>query len=98
MNVQFLVLFHLLATAVLAGLTLLLSIRFPYPETILWFRLALALVGVTGVAVLPLLTGSYGLLWLAPGSFVAATAVFLVFAIQVARAHYRRLRDRRPLR
>ncbi len=92
-NPRLLVYFHLLWTAVLAGLALLLSIRFPYAETTRWFRITLALLVLTAVAVLPLLAAeSYSLLWLPASTFIAATAAFTVFSVKVIRAHLDRLR------
>jgi hypothetical protein len=93
-SLRLLVFFHLLWTAVLAGLSLLLSIRFPYRETAGLFRLTLALLAVTGLAVIPLLFRRTDLFWLAPITFAVATIAFTVFAIQVLRTHVRRMRDR----
>ena len=92
-NVHLVVYFHLLWTSVRAGLVLLLSLRFPYPETTRWFRLTLALVGTCALAVLPLLwTDSFSLIWLPASGFAAATIASLIFSVQVIRSHFKRLR------
>ena len=92
-NTRLLVYFHLMWTAVMAGLTLLLSLRFPYPETTRWFRITLALLAACALAVLPLIGAeSFALLWLPASAFVAATVAFIVFSVQVIRTHFQRLR------
>ncbi len=92
-NVHLVVYFHLLWTSVLAGLALLLSLRFPYPETTRWFRLTLALVVACAFAVLPLLwTNSFSLIWLPAFAFAVATIAFVIFSVQVIRSHFQRLR------
>ncbi len=92
-NVRLVVYFHLLMTAVMAGLALLLSLRFPYPETTLWFRITLGVLVACALAVLPLLGAeNLSLLWLPALAFGAATICFLVFSVQVIRAHFERLR------
>ena len=92
-NVHLVVCFHLLWTSVLAGLALLLSLRFPYPETTRWFRLTLALVVACAFAVLPLLwTNSFSLIWLPASAFAVATIAFVIFSVQVIRSHFQRLR------
>ena len=92
-NVRLAVYSHLLWTSVLAGLALLLSLRFPYPETTRWFRLTLALVVACALAVLPLLwANDFSLIWLPASAFVAATIAFVIFSVRVIRSHYERMR------
>ncbi len=92
-NTRLVVYFHLLWTAVMAGLALLLSLRFPYPETNRWFRITLALLVASALAVLPLLgADSFSLLWLPASAFAAATVAFVIFSVQVIRTHFQRLR------
>lgn len=91
-NIHLVVYFHLLWTAVLTGLALLLSLRFPYPETNRWFRITLTLLGACALAALPLLWATnYSLLWLPAATFVAAIIAFVIFSVQVIRTHYQRL-------
>ena len=98
-RVRLVVYLHLMWTGVMAGLTLLLSMRFPYPETTTWFRITLALLAACALAVVPLLGGgSLSRIWLPFVAFVAATLSFVVFSVQVIRVHIRRLqRPGRPL-
>ena len=91
-HVRLVVYFHLLWTAVLAGLALLLSLRFPYPETTRWFHITLGLLVARALAVLPLLwAGSFSLIWLPASAFVVATIAYVIFSVQVIRIHYQRL-------
>lgn len=94
-SLRFLVSAHLLWTAVLTGLTLVLSARYPYPETAKWFRLALILLAVTALSPIPLLDRIVSLLWLPPATFVLALAAFLVYTVMVARVHLGHLRGQR---
>lgn len=92
-NFRLIFYFHLLWIGVLAALTLLLSLRFPYPETNRWFRITLMLLAASAAAAAPLFSASTaGVLWLPLLTFVVATIAFVVFSVQVIRTHYRRLR------
>lgn len=77
----------------MAGLALLLSIRFPYPEATNWFRITIALLVACASAVAPLLvSGSLALLWIPLAAFIIATLAFLTFSVKIIRAHYERLK------
>lgn len=94
-STRFLVFAHLLWTGVLTGLTLVLSVRYPYPSTMKWFRLTLLLLAVTALSPLPLLWKLLYLLWLPPLTFLLALAAFLVYVVLVARAHLDHIRRQR---
>jgi len=94
-SLRFLVFAHLLWTAVLTGLTLVLSARYPYPETARWFRLTLIFLAVTALSPIPLLWKVVSLLWVPPATFVLAIAAFLVYTVMVAREHLDHLRGQR---
>ncbi len=94
-SIRFLVCAHLLWTGVLTGLTLVLSVRYPYPETQKWFRLTLLLLAVTALSPLPLLWKLMYLLWMPPLTFLLAMAAFITYAVMVARAHLDYIRRER---
>ena len=92
-SVCLVVIAHLLFTGVLTALALLLSVRFPYRETTTWFRITLALLAASAVAVTPLLGASnFSFLWLPFLVFGVALLAFLVFSARVIRSHFDRLR------
>ena len=92
-TLRLLVIFHLLATGVLALLALLLSMRFPYPEARGSFHRTMGMLVVCALAIIPLaVAGDLRLLWIALAAFIAATLSFLFFAVRVIRAHYDRLK------
>jgi len=94
-NVRLVFYFHLLWTGVMAGLALLLSLRFPYPETNRWFRITMGLLVLCALAVLPLLwAATFALIWLPASAFLVATIAFVIFSVQVIRSHYQRLVDK----
>jgi hypothetical protein len=94
-NVRLLVFAHLLWSAVLTGLALLVNIRHPYPQAAVWFRLTLILLAITTLSPLPLLWGRFSFLWIPPVTFVLASLAFLVYGFVVARAHFDHLRKGR---
>lgn len=100
MGFRALALWHLLGTAILAALTLLVSIRFPEPSAERLFRLTLALLALSALAAIPLFSASApGRLLLVPlAVFVAGTLAFLVFCAKVISERYRALRRRRRRR
>ncbi len=87
---------HLLGTAVLAGMTLFLSIRFPEPGANFHFRLTLALLAFSALSTIPFfLDAAPGRLALLPlGVFLAATLAFLSFAGKVITERIRAPRRR----
>ncbi len=96
MNFRLLALEHLLGTAVLAGLTLLMSIRYPEPAAERHFRLTLLLLALSAVAVAPLFLESPGrLIFLPLGVFLAALLAFLAFVTKTIHQRYLTLRRRR---
>ncbi len=94
-NIRLVVYFHLMWTGVMAGLALLLSLRFPYAETSRWFRITMALLALCALAVLPLLWATtFALILLPASAFLVATIAFVIFSVQVIRSHYQRLVDK----
>ena len=89
---------HLLGTAVLAAMTLLLSIRCPQSGAERHFRVTLALLALSALAVIPLFgstpTRRAALIPLA--LFLAAIISFLLFVTKTTRELYRKIRERRP--
>ncbi len=94
-NLKLLVFAHLLWTAVMTGLALVLNTRYPYPQTVLWFRVTLVLLALTALSPLPVLWHYLKLLWLPPVTFLLATTGFVVYSVMVMRAHIAAVRRRR---
>lgn len=94
-NLKLLVFAHLLWTGVMAGLTLLLNARYPYPQTHFFYRLTLLLLALTALSPLPVLWHYLRLLWLPPLSFGIATVGFVVYGVMVMRAHIAYVRRKR---
>jgi hypothetical protein len=88
---------HLLGTGLLAGLTLLFSLRYPDPRFNREFRWTLALLGLAALAAIPLFRGERpGKLAFAP--LVLFVAALLSFLVYVGRTAAGRLRDQRERR
>ena len=96
-NYRLLGLEHLLGTALLAGLTLLMSIRFAEPGADRYLHVTLTLLALSALAVIPLFrdTPPGRLVFLPLAFFVAALAAFVVFVLKAARER-RRNRRRNP--
>lgn len=97
MNFRLLALQHLLGSGLLAGLTLVTSLRFPEPgaNRFLYLTLALQTAGAAGVIPLFRDTPPGRLIYVPLGLFVAGLLSFLVFVVMVTRE---RLRTRRAQR
>ncbi len=91
---------HLLGTALLAGLTLYLSIRMPEPGALLTLRIALATEALAGLAAVPLFGSAPTrvMAWISMGVFVAAVAAFLAFGAITIRERIRAIKARRSKR
>src|SRR5207244_1906099 len=91
---------HLLGTAILAGLTLVLSMRMPEPGAERSFRLALLLEAFSGIGVLPLFMDapSRGLVTLSLAAFAAASLGFLIFTARTILERKRAITERRQER
>ena len=94
---QILALEHLLGTAVLAGLTLFFSMRFPEPGANREFRATLGFLTISALSVIPLFVVQPPgrLVWPPFILFLAGLLSFLVYVIQAARERLRRERERR---
>ncbi len=97
-NYRLLAFQHLLGTAVLTAMTLLLSIRFPQSGTERYFRVTLALLALSAAAVIPLFGSSptRRLAFLPLVLFLVAVISFLLLVTKTTRELYRKIRERRP--
>ena len=96
-NYRLLALEHLLGTALLAGLTLLMSIRFDERGADRHFHATLALLVLSALSVIPLFrdTPPGRLIFLPLACFVAALAAFVAFVIKATRERLRTRRSKR---
>ena len=97
MDYRMLGLQHLLGTAVLAGLTLFFSMRYPEPRANREFRWTLLLLALSALSVTPLFVVQPPgrLVWAPLLFFIAGLLCFLIFVIRAARAHLESERERR---
>jgi len=88
---------HLLGTVLLAGLTLLLSVRIPEPGAGRYLHAALILEALAGLAAVPMLFGESRsiLVRLALALFGAAVGAFLLFAARTMQERWRSINSRR---
>jgi hypothetical protein len=96
-NYHLLALEHLLGTGLLAGLTLLMSIRFAEPGADRHFHATLALLALSALSVIPLFrdTPPGRLIFLPLALFVASLAAFVAFVIKATRERLRSRRNKR---
>src|SRR5690242_6872336 len=97
MDYRILALQHLLGTAVMAGLTLFFSMRFPEPAANREFRATLGFLALSALSVIPLFVVQPPgrLVWPPLILFLAGLLSFLVYVLQAARLRLKAERKRR---